>query len=595
MKVNILYMVLFAFCLLFPTACKKDFLDKEPDEDMTLDQVFAERQYAERWLTSAYFNLPEEISFNDWWGRNPFVGAADEMEITWTYPFAHQMTAGAWNPTNVEENIWRFNWEGIRKASIFLDNIHLTPMAEADKNIWIGEATFLRAFFHFWQMRAHGPIPIVDKAYTAEDDYSEIRRMPIEQCVAFVAAQCDAAAALLPATLTSDKYGRPTKAAALALKARALLYMASPLWNGNTDYSDFLGTDGERLFPTYDASRWQVAADAAKACIDEANAVGAQLYRAANGDPVRSYQELFLNRFNSEVLFARLQANWDHQERATSPNGMGGWSGYCPSQELIDAYQMDDGSTPISGYNGEGQPIIDPSSGYQETGYATQAHPNGYHPDGIRNMYVGREPRFYASINYSGANWRGRRIEFWNTGIDGRAKGGPDYTATGYLMKKFSDETVNIPQGRFTHKTWIYFRLGEQYLNYAEALNEAQGPVQDVYDHVNAIRNRAGLPDLESGLSQDQMREHIRHERRIELAFETHRYFDTRRWKIAEATDNKNFYRLNIGEGTNLQDDIFYERVFLKRRVFDRNRHYLWPIPQTEINRTPTIVQNPNW
>ena len=120
------------------SGCTKDFLDKTPDEDLTLDQVFAQRQYAERFLTSAYFTLHEEISFNDWWGRNPFVGASDEMEITWTYPFAHVMTSGAWSPQNIEENIWRFDWEGMRKVNIFLERIDQTPMSEAEKNIWKG-------------------------------------------------------------------------------------------------------------------------------------------------------------------------------------------------------------------------------------------------------------------------------------------------------------------------------------------------------------------------------------------------------------------------------------------------------------------------
>lgn len=579
-------------------SCKKNFLDKTPDEDMTIDSVFASRQYAERFLTSAYFNLPEEISFNDWWGRNPFVGASDEMEITWTYPFSHQMTSGAWNASNIARDIYHFNMEGLRKVNIFIENIDKTPFNEKpeQKEIFKGEATFLRAFFHFLLLRTLGPIPIADHSYKPDEDFSKIRRASFDESVAFIVKDCDAAASKLPMKVQTPSVdlGRATKAAALALKARVLLYAASPLFNGNPDYANLKDQDGKNLFaPNYDAQKWQIAAAAAKDCIDQVEAAGYHLYYSATKDPMRNYYELFIKRWNDEILFARNQGVWDHQERCTSPNGMGGWSGYCPTQEQVDAYQMADGSTPITGYNSDGTPIINAASGYQETGYATIA--GKYYPDKIRNMYANREPRFYASINFSGQNWRGRRIEFWNTGLDGRAKGGPDYTATGYLMKKFSDEDVDIVQGRFTMKTWNYFRLGELYLNYAEALNESQGPIADVYKYVNAIRTRAGMPSLPSGLGKDAMREKIHHERRIELAFETHRYFDEHRWKIAQVNDNKNFYTMNIGAGTSLQDDAFYKRIFFKKRVFETPKHYLWPIPQTEIDKTPTLTQNPGW
>lgn len=179
---------------------------------------------------------------------------------------------------------------------------------------------------------------------------------------------------------------------------------------------------------------------------------------------------------------------------------------------------------------------------------------------------------------------------------DGKSKGGAElYTVTGYLLKKFMEEgEVNIIQRRFTLKTWIYFRLGEQYLNYAEALNEAQGPVADVYKYTNPIRERSRIPNLPpGGLSKDEMRERIRHERQIELSFETHRYFDTRRWKIAEQTNNAKLYGMNISIGDSLQDDRFYQRTYIKSRVFNKTKDYLFPITQNEINKTPGLVQNP--
>ncbi len=584
----------FTVLLVCATSCKKDYLDKTQDEDLTIEQVFESRQYAERFLTSAYNNLPEEINFHDWQGRNAFTGASDEMEITWTYPFAQLMTAGSWSPDVIEQNVWRFNWEGIRKVNIFLENISKTPFDDqVQKNAFIGEATFLRAFFHFLLLRTHGPVPIGDHSYASDADFSTIKRATLEESADFIIADCDKAADLLPMTVTSEKLGRATKAAALALKARLLLYMASPLFNGNPDYADYTDLDGRKLFPAFNAEKWQVAADAAKSCIDQVEAAGYGLYISSSNDPVRNYQELFVQRHNREVLFARNMGNYNKLEMAASPNGMGGWSGLCPTQELVDAYEMADGTTPVTGYNTDGSPVINAASGYQETGYAASA--GTYHPAGVRNMYVGREPRFYASINYNGAIWRGRGIQFWNSGLDGRGKGGPDYTVTGYLMKKMVDENVNLVQNGSSLKTWIYFRLGEQYLNYAEALNESQGAVSDVYKYVDLIRKRAGLPGLPAGLSKEEMREKIRHERRVELSFETHRYFDTRRWKIAEQTDNKNFYAMNIGAGSSLQDNQFYVRTFLKKRVFDPSKHYLWPIPQIEINKAPGLTQSPGW
>ncbi|WP_353129530.1 RagB/SusD family nutrient uptake outer membrane protein [Parapedobacter pyrenivorans] len=577
-----------ALLCLVSTACDKDYLNKTPDEDLTLKDVFSQRRYAESFLTNMYSDLPQEINFGNDWGFNPFVNAADELDEPFTNVFGNLMNTGSWtplnNPLNPTPNIWGAMYQGVRKANIFLENVNNVPMDDSERARWIGEATFLRSFFHFWLLRIYGPIPIFDRSLQTGEDFSLFNRRPIEECAQFILADCDRAASLLDIKLTPDRYGRVTKAAALALKARILLYLASPLYNGNSDYANFLSADGVPFFPSeYSEERWQQAADAALACITESEAAGYALYRAPDNDPVRNYQELFVIRNNPEILFTREVGVFSQLEYASNPTGMGGWSGYCPTQELVDAYEM-----------ANGLPISDPEAGYVESGYTMDAHPHGYHPAGIRNMYVNREPRFYASINYSGAQWHGRGIEFWPSGLDGR-KGGPDFTTTGYLMKKFLDPNVDLIQGRFSSKAWIFFRLGEQYLNYAEALNEVAGPVSDVYHYINAIRDRAGLPPLPENLSKAQMREKIWHERRIELAFETHRYFDCHRWKIAHVTDNQEIHGMNIAAGASLQDDSFYQRTVVEKRVFVAPRHYLWPIPQVEINKNLNLNQNPGW
>ncbi|MFB2119395.1 RagB/SusD family nutrient uptake outer membrane protein [Parapedobacter sp. 2B3] len=578
------------------TSCEKDYLDKTPDEDLSLDDVFANRNYTEQFLNNIYSNLPEEGSFNENWARNPFVCAADEMKITWTYPFAQQMNAGAWNPVNTPTNIWDASYQGVRKANLFLERIDGASFDANLKQRWKGEAYFLRAFYHFWLLRTYGPIPLLDVSVSTDADFKQFVRRPIGECVDFIAADCDKAAELLQLRLTTDMYGHATAAAALALKSRLLLYAASPLWNGNADYAKMQNPDGTQLIPaTYDESKWQAAATAAQAAITAASGAGYKLFKDPSGNPVLNYQNVFLETWNDEVLFARNQGNWDFLERLTTPTSLGGWSGYCPTQGLVDAYEMRNGERPILGYNADGSPIINAASGYVESGYATEDGPSGTWLAGQRNMYVNRDPRFYASINYNGQVWRETTLRFYLTGADGKGKGGPDFSVSGYTMKKMSGPTVNIPQGRWIPNTWIFFRLGELYLNLAEAMNEAQGPVAQVYEYVNAIRDRSGMPALPADLSKDEMRERIRHERRVEFAFETHRYFDTHRWKIAEQTDNGQVYGMNINAGTSLQDDSYYQRIVIDNRVFIAPKHYLWPMPQNERDINPDLVQNEGW
>ena len=595
------YILLLLVCLVM--SCSDSYLDKTPDEDMSLEMVFQERNYAEAFLSNIYSYLPLELTmaWHSWMGwdlnLNPFVGAADEMEMSWNTPYNQFMNSGAWSPADAGTGtpaFWWWYYEAIRKTNLFLENIHKTPMNEVDKNKWIGEAYFMRAFYHFMLFRVYGPIPLLDRSISTDEDFTNFVRRPIEEVVSFILNDCEKAYPLLDIKVTSDKYGRITSAAVLALKARLLLYAASPLYNGNPDYVDFKNAEGENFFPiNYNKQKWRIAANAAKDCIDKTEAAGYRLYYSASQDPFESYSELFLVRHNSEILFARNSGEGYYFEQLCSASGQGGWSGLNPTQNLVDAYEMQsNGLRPIIGYDGT-VPIINSESKYVEEGFTSEAHPKGYYPAGTCNMYVGRDPRFYASVNFNGQQWRGRQLEFFSTGLDRGA--GPDFPSTGYLSRKYSDEAVNIPQGRWTLKTWIFFRLGELYLNYAEALNEIDGPIDDVYTYINAIRKRAGMPALPKNLTQDEMRERIRHERRIELAFETHRYFDCHRWKIAEETDNGPILGLSRHLGTSLQDNTFYTRMVIETRVFDAPKHYLWPLQQYELDRVPWLIQNPKW
>lgn len=590
--------------LLAGMSCKKDFLDKAPDNDLTIDQVFQNRDYAQNFLSNIYVSLPVEQRWvdNDANG-NPFTGASDEMDQFYPISFSNNMNAGSWNPSSYAVDPWTSNYTGIRKANIFIENIDKVPpdniFSEAMRSRLKGEAIFLRAYFHFLLTRVYGPIPVMDHTVPLSADFSTVRRSPIDSCIAFITAECDKAAALLPDRITDvTEFGRPCKTVCLALKARALLYMASPLWNGNPDYKDVKDKQGIRLFPDYDGGRWQAAATAAKACIDQATSAGYALYTSATNDPVKNYQELFYNNNNKEVFFSRNCGYFNDHDVYCEPRSLQGFTLNAPTQDLVDEYEMSNGEQPITGYNAtDHSPIINPASGYTETGFTTAPDPNNLYVAGTSNMYVNRDPRFYASIQFSGAVWKSRKngLEFWNKGADGALGAGPNNRSkTGYLVKKLCNPDFSWVPLKSILRTWVLFRLGEQYLNYAEALNEAQGPVGDVYKYVNLIRARAGMPALPAGLSKDAMRARIRHERRIELAFETHRYFDCHRWKIAEQTDNTNIYGLNILAGDSKTDPAFFKRVVVEKRVFEK-KHYLWPMQQREIDKNPNLVQNPGW
>lgn len=587
------------FFALMPFVSCADYLNKVPDEDLTVDDIFTNRDYANYYLAHIYSWLPTESNFADPGGswRNPFVGGCDEMEIAYGGSYTHQINSGAWNPINITDiPIWNETYMAVRKVNMFLEKLDGVPTTSEEKERWKGEAYFLRAYFHFLSFRAYGPIVLLDHSLELDDDLLSIVRRPVEECVQFMVSDCDRAANILPNKMPSTDTGRATRIAALALKARILLYYASPLYNGNKDYIDFKDSTGNPLFPIqYEEQKWKNAADAALYCIQEAEKSGYGLYYNKDNDPVLNYQEVFYTGWNKEVLFAKNTDRYNHPLKCADPIGLGGFTIINPTQDLVDAYEMEDGQAPIIGYNEFDEPIINEASGYKEDGYAVDEYP-GRWEKGVRNMFTHREPRFYASINYPGQIWKGHQLEFWFNGVDGKRYAGSDYCKTGYLMRKIVDPSFRIIENINPLTYWIYFRLAEQYLNYAEALNEYSGPSDDVYKYINLIRKRSGLPDLSSGLSKEEMRLRIKHERRIELAFETHRFFDVRRWKDAAETENRPIHSLNIMEGENMQDDRFYERVFLEDRVFESPKHYFFPIAQNEIDKNvENLVQNPGW
>jgi hypothetical protein len=594
-------------------SCSK-YLDKQPDDMLTLDQVFEQQAETEKYLANVYSYLPpSEGDGNVGFGAS-FTPVGDEADFGCSCAWAnYEQNIGNWGPATDGFNNWRPMYKGIRAASVFInrvgENKQMSPELISRRR---AEARFLRAYFYTLLLRQYGPVVLITDATPIDVDPAELQvsQTPYDEVVDYVVSELDMAKADLPATITdAGEKGRIDQLVVQATKARLLLYAASPLFNGNQDYAGFTNKDGKPLFSaTVDNEKWKKAADASKALIDM---MPAGLYDPVPSNPRESYRRVFLDRWNQEIIWGRKPKNdllnW-HWLSGVAPTATGGTAEYGATQQMVDAYFMANGQQPITGYSGNGSPIINPASGYTETGFTATATEN--YKAGVSNMYVGREPRFYANISFNGSEWINHGtsgtakyyFEFWNGGRD--VVNSPDnYAKPGYVIRKFAHPNSiwsgNSGERRFESLVHIFFRLGEFYLNYAEALNEYNPGNPDILKYVNLIRKRAGIPeygsaDLPVPASQEAMRQAIRAERRVELAFEEHRIWDTRRWKIAEQTDAGPFYGINVKGGTGLSDPNLYKRTVFENRVFQK-KHYLWPIPQGELERNRKLVQNPFW
>ena len=424
-------------------------------------------------------------------------------------------------------------------------------MSETRTNRLVAELKFIRAFRYLDLIRNYGKVVIIgDRVSQLNEDLQDpfyFDRRPIQEGIDYAVAQFDEAIAGLPAN-NSNVYaeGRATKGAAMALKARLLLYSASPLYN-----------DGATT-----TQKWAAAAAANKAVMD----LGA--YSLYN-----NYAETFTTAgSNSEYIFARyynLSGLHVALEIANGPNGYGGWGGNVPLQNLVDDYEMADGTS-------------------FDWNNPTQA----------AAPYANRDPRFYQTILFNGAAYKDRNVETFRPGGLDSSDGPSNWNTTksGYYLKKFLREDLPIinPWGIAGVQNWIYIRYGEILLNYAEAQNEAVGPDGTVYAAINQIRERAGMPDLPTGLSQSDMRERIRHERRIELAFEEHRFYDVRRWMIADQVENTPATGIDVTKNSN-GTFTYTRKVALAGKAF-QTKHYWLPIPRKEILASNNqLEQNPNY
>ncbi|NLR67369.1 RagB/SusD family nutrient uptake outer membrane protein [Chitinophaga varians] len=599
---NILLLFLLILCA---AGCKKGYLDTVPDNITTLKDVFTNRTMTEQWLARLYNPMPD--MWNQPYGV-PWTGQCDEADYAWVQP---GINSGAITPDNASPSYWNSYYQTIRQAAIFLQNadqnqeIKALPDGNRLLKQYKAEARFLRAYYYWLLMRQYGPVVLMGETASLPEDNFQIPRSPWDDCIGFVLSEMDKAFPDLPVQHVNPvdptqpdvtQTGRITQPIVLAVKSQILLYHASPLFNGNKDFASFTNQDGTALFnQAYDKERWKRAADAAKAVIDLNRW---DLFTVSDPDPFRaaflSCRNLFFDGWQKEAIWIRTSSghvsNWERHCSPRCANGQG-WNGIAVTQEQVDIFRMASGKT-----------INDAGSGYSESGFTTTATP--YYVNGTYNMYTNREARFYVDVTFNGSTIpvvpeSGQtRVEFFFTGNSGKNGAPRDWPSTGYTARKNIHPNNDFRTGRNFARPAMMIRLAEIYLNYAEALNEYTPGHADILKYLNKIRNRGGLPDLLPGLSQDEMRAQIRLERRIELMFEGHRYWDVRRWKVADNPDQHQggaFHGMNIEKGSSLSDPEFHKRVTSFTRAAWQNKFYFYPVPQSEIDRNKKLVQFPGY
>jgi hypothetical protein len=537
--------------LVLTAGCRKNFLQdgSTTEGPITDEQVWGNDSYARGVLNNAYFAIPEGYSL-DGDGAMQASGS-DEAVNSNANSSIHIFNNGTWSPVRTIDNVYSEMYEGLRKVNLFLVKVptatiipQYTATVAGDMNILKGEAYFLRAMLHFELVKRYGGIPLATRVFDRNEDLNQPRNT-YQQCVDQIVTDCDSAIKLLPLwtqTWGTTNRGRATQMAAWAIKSRLLLYAASPLSN-----------------PGNEVAKWQLAADAAKVIID-----------SAKHSLLTSYYNIFnygSAQYNNEVIFATQATNRNDLEINNAPISYDGAKGRTdPTQELVDAFDMTNGKA-----------ITDPTSGYSAA-----------------NPYGGRDPRFALTINHNGRSFKSRNIQTYVGGADGLNKN-INATRTGYYMRKFLSEAATWNQATNTNarRPWVVFRYAEILLNRAEALNEISGPIAEVYTRVNAVRARTGIamPALPTGLTKEEMRERIKKERRIELCFEGHRFYDVRRWKEGELYFNRPVTGMRI---TNNSGTLTYERFQVENRYFSA-KNYWYPFSQNDINRQPALEQNPDY
>lgn len=626
-----IYKYLILLCVILLSSC--NYLDIVPDEKATEEDAFKNPQAAERYLYSCYAYIPNPRSGT--YSLDLMTG--DEVVTPWEHETFGKFAQGNYTPSNPYINYWHDLYKGLRQCYLLKKNVSSVPGLSQDLiDVYTAEADFLIAYYHFYLLRTYGPAILVKNlmdvnAIESEDDF--LGRTPYDECVAWVAEQFKEVASRLPARWTGSDYGRATSVIALSLRARLLLYAASPQFNGGEKfkemYANFKNPDGTQLVSTvYDPKKWITAAEAYREAIEKAIAEGYDLYVATPGalssipEPVdltqRTLRLNFIDKDNtSEVI-------WGYCEKEGSSYGVQGktvprwgqlsWGGIAPTLRQIERF-----------YTENGLPIDeDPSYSYANRYDVTNFDKDNINGEGETIlMNLKREPRFYAWIafhngyyevlgedkdpkavsSYATRYKRGKNnakqlVQFTKLSNMGVTSENTQGTKTGYLNKKGANPATTMSTGGISlaEYPWPVIRLGELYLSYAEACAECND-LDNAKIYLNKIRERAGIPSVEESwhgiatLDQVKLRQIIHQERQIELYMENHNFWDLRRWGEAESLGEKP-QGLSVTQ-TNLA-------LFAKPTTVDVQRrfvpgHYLMPLPISEVNKNPNLVQNPGY
>lgn len=529
-------------------SCNKT-LDLQPLDAYSENDVWSDPKLTQVFVNSIYDQTV--LGYKD--GGFGWAAQTDELYGNFNWTNENLYVRGEATPDNQTGgslNLWGPLYSSIRSSNIFFANIDKVDTSGGGGFIrrMKGEVYFLRGLAYFELLKRFGGVPLITKIYTVNDKVFNEKRATWTETKDFILSDINQAVQFLPAVYSNDNdKGRATIGAALALKSRLLLYAASPYFNKSND---------QKL--------WQDAKGAAKAVIDFNGNMYALYGNAANG----TYNNTYLNFFNTEVIFSRVYSGlvkadrYNTVSRDLSPNGYNGYSAYNVTEQMVDAFEMADGS----------------KFSWSNTAQA-------------KTPYLNREPRFYAAILANNQQFRGRLTGFYEGGDDSPQSPYSPWNAskTRYTVRKMVNESHDWNVQEYDASQWVVFRLSEIYLNYAEAcaaLNEDG----EALVYLNKIRTeKAGLPAVAA--TGTALMDKIKHERRIELCFEGHRYFDIRRWGIAEigSEDAKGVIIRKQTDGT-----FTYELITVQDRTWVPGFYY-YPIPRTEIQKNPAIEQNPHY
>jgi hypothetical protein len=561
-----------------------EFLEKAPSVDVTKDTIFNSLELSERYLFGGYSTLPYGLNTN-WSAKGNKLGM-DILEsmtdlcqsyLAWgginQLYYTGQYSASVENDNTKTKYHYmqEQSWEGIRIGWIFIENADRIPEGSVEYIDQLkAEAKMIIAIHYTDMFRHYGGLPWVNKAYDPTDD-TNLPRLTARATMDSIVALIDEAIPDLPWTADdpSNWDGRFTAAAAMGLKARVLLFGASPLFNDNEPYLSGPASDQQMTwYGGYDAGLWGRAAQAAEELLDRMNAEGG--YGLVNtGNPRQDFQDSYYKRGNGEILIStrvRYQSPGWWAEAYYFYQSAGNYGTACPTKEYIDMFGMADGT-----------PWDAPGSGHDP-----------------ENPWANRDVRLYETALVNGDSYQGRTAELW---IGGRERLNANFkgTASGFGLRKFLlERNQSTAIGSVVH--WPYLRLSEIYLSFAEATNEANGgPTAEAYAAVNEVRNRSGLDDLPAGLTQAEFREAVLKERALEFGYEEVRWFDIVRWKRADLFQQK-MHGVNTTQNT---DGTFSYEVFeLPSRYWQDNwspKWYLSAFPPDEINKNYGLVQNPGW